>query len=42
MKILTIRSSLFLILSLNLSFAYGDEAKTEVVPKKIKLGLYVT
>ena len=42
MKKLPIKSSLFLILSLNLSFAYGDEAKTEVVPKKIKLGLYVT
>jgi hypothetical protein len=39
MKTLITRISLFLILSLNLSFAYGDEAKAEVVPKKIKLGL---
>ena len=42
MKTLITRISLFLILSINLSFAYGDEAKAEVVPKKIKLGLYVT
>lgn len=37
MKTLTIITSLFLILSLNLSFAYGDEAKTDVVPKKLNL-----